>query len=176
MALYYICIAAGLAAWLLIALGSVRKTWNRPADRLHRLQTEGVLMLLFGMLAAWALFDRQWGIDRERTSAFAYWFTHGERGLFWIGQLLLFMAYFLERRPRPGLRPWPSGIRLISMAGIAAGLCGAVLGLFALNPSTWTLPWSWSREWWSLGLIPFAAQYAREGWTVLSEAGTVNNL
>lgn len=176
MALYYICIAAGFAAWLLIASGSIRKTWCRPSDRLQRLQTEGVLMLLFGMFSAWVLFDRQWGIDRERTSAFAYWFTHGERGLFWIGQLLLFMAYFLERRPRPGLSPWPSGIRIFATAGIAAGLCGAVLSLLTPPMSAWPLPWSWSREWWAIGLVPFATQYAREGWLVISESGSTRNL
>jgi len=162
--LYYACIAGCLAPWLMMVAGAIRKTARRPGHRLYRLQMEGLVILLCGMAAAWILFDRHFGVDRARASSLAYWFTHGERGLFWIGQLLVFMAYFLERRPVPGRPKWPSSVKAVAIAGIVAGLGTAfATAFFTITPNL-ELPWSWAREGWSLGLIPFAAQYTREAW------------
>lgn len=164
MVLYYACIAGCFAPWLLMTAGAVRKTFSRPGHRLYRLQAEGVVILLCGMAAAWVLFDRYFGVDPERSSLLAYWFIHGERGLFWIGQLLLFMAYFLERRPGPGIVPWPPAARTVAMAGIVLGLAWAAAATVLTRSTQMTLPWSWAREGWSLGLIPFSVGYAREAW------------
>jgi len=164
LVLYYVCIGGCFAPWLLMTAGAARKVAGRPGHRLYRLQAEGTMILLCGMAAAWILFDRYFGVDRARSSSLAYWFTHGERGLFWIGQLLFFMAYFLERRPNPRRVPWPTTIKTAASAGILLGLTAAAAATFLIHSPEMTLPWSWAREGWSLGLIPFALPYFREAW------------
>ncbi len=107
-----------------------------------------------------AVLDPVVGFDPMRESAFTYWFDRGEQGLFVIGALLFVLGYFLERRPRPGLEPWPQGRVAASAAWMA--LCLAAAAAFswsgsALDPA----PWSIVRGAFALGLFVFSVHYCR---------------
>ncbi|MBW7863265.1 MAG: hypothetical protein GX580_08930 [Candidatus Hydrogenedens sp.] len=155
-------VAAQLPWWLLLA-GALRKVLLH-SGRLQRLQAEGAAVAAGGMLACWVMFDPTVGVDPARESSLAYWLARGEEGLFLIGMMLVGMGYFLERRPRPGLTPWPRAGKAAAAAAILAGglIALPLSGVDALAGQR--LPWALSRLSWSLGMLPFAAAYLAEAW------------
>lgn len=156
--LYYLCVLALLAPWFILLLGALRRLL-RQGGRLRRLQAEGTAMLVTGSIAKWLVFDVNFGFDRLRNTEWSWWFSRGEIGFFLIGFLLLGMGYFLERRPRPGLEPWPRTGKKLSIAAI---LTGAALGLLAYTFRAYPwfeLPWTAPRILFSLGIYPFAVFY-----------------
>jgi hypothetical protein len=123
------------------------------------MQCEGAVIIVAGMMGSLLLFDPAFGLDAARQGRFAEWYPWGERGLFWIGMLLFGLGFFLERRPRPGLKPWPSAGKALALAGILVGGMAA----FAFREQTLLLghlfPWSPVRIVFSLGAAPFAMLY-----------------
>jgi hypothetical protein len=145
---------------LLLLAGALVKVL-RLNSRLHRLQLEGAAMLTTAMLARWVIFDHNFGIDRYEETLWSYWFDRAEPGLFWMGLLFLMLGFFLERRPRPGLRKWPWAGKAI--AGLAI-LAGAGLSLFAsgnVGLAFLDIPFAVSRLLFLLGLFPFCIGYLR---------------
>ena len=147
-----------LLPWCMLLAGALRKTWAK-SDRLQRMQCEGSVIIVAGMLVSLLLFDTAFGLDAARKSRFAEWYPWGERGLFWIGMLVFGLGYFLERRPRPGLRQWSPTGKAAAFTGILAGGVAAL----ALHGQTrlWgnLFPWSQVRIVYSLGMTPFALFY-----------------
>ncbi len=154
---YHLAEMLFLLPWCLLLAGALRRVWVKP-DRLQRMQGEGAFIILAGMTGALLLLDPVFGFEAAR-GRFAEWYPWGEQGLFWIGMLLLGLGYFLERRPRPGLKPWPSAGKALALAGLLVG--GMVA--FALHGQTLLLghlfPWSPVRMAFSLGMAPFAVLY-----------------
>ncbi|HDP33912.1 MAG TPA: hypothetical protein ENN29_02245 [Candidatus Hydrogenedentes bacterium] len=141
----------------LFLVGAARKTWARPR-RISRLQFEGALIAVSGMIARVIVFDPMFGRDPLRETAFAYWFSRGEAGLFAIGIILFGLGFFLERRPRPGLSPWPR--RYARAAWLCALLCIPVAGLFVYKAaSIGDMPWSMARAGFLWSLFAFALLY-----------------
>jgi hypothetical protein len=156
--LYYAIVLLALAPWGMLFLGALRAV-RRRGGRLRRMQVEGAALILAGSLAKWMVFDPLFGFDRLRSAIWSYWFARGEVGFFLIGLLLFTLGFFLERRPRPGLIPWPSTVKSVCITGI---LLGAGLGLLAFKWSQYPwlhLPWTLPRVVFSLGMFPFAAGY-----------------
>ena len=110
---YHVAEFLYLLPWCLLLTGALRKACAR-ADRLQRMQCEGAAMIVAGMAGSLVLFDRAFGLDAARQGRFAEWYPWGEHGLFWIGMLLFGLGCFMERRPRPGLKPWPPARKLDS--------------------------------------------------------------
>ncbi len=147
--------------WWLVLAGALRKLFVMPR-RLQRMQAEGAAILAAGMLMRWAAWGRDFDMDPERAASFAFWMARGEEGLFFIGAILFAVGYFLERRPLPGLTPWP---RAGKTAAVAAILVSGGAGLLLLGRGTFfgmTFPWEPARVMWSLGAYPFAAGYLAE--------------
>lgn len=133
----------------------------RANTRLHRLQVEGAAMIVVGMAARWLIFDPHFGIDRYEEQLWSYWFDRAEVGSFAIGLLFLMLAFFLERCPRPGLRPWSWAGKIVVVGGI---LGGTLLSLFAarhLGLAFFDVPYPESRLLFLLGLFPFCIGYLR---------------
>ena len=155
---YHLAEILFLMPWILLLAGALRKAWLRP-DRLQRMQCEGTVIILAGMLAALLLFDAAFGLDAGRKSRYTEWYPWGEQGLFAIGMLLFGLGHFLERRPRPGLKPWSSAGRAAALAGILSGGTAA----FVVHEHTHLLgvlfPWTPARVAFSLGMAPFALLY-----------------
>ena len=158
---YHLAELLFLLPWLLLLAGALRRVMARP-DRLQRMQGEGSFIVVAGMLGGLLLFDAAFGLDAARKTRFAEWYPWGERGLFWIGLLLFGLGFFLERRPRPGIRKWPPAGKAVALAGILAGGVAA----FALHGHTHLLgclfPWSPFRAAFSLGMAPFALLYVAD--------------
>lgn len=162
MLAFFGAVAAQLPWWLLLA-GALRKAFLHPR-RLQRIQAEGAAMAAGGMLACWVMFDPTIGVDPARESSLAPWLARGEGGLFLIGMMLLGVGYFLERRPRPGLTPWPQAGKAAAAAAILAGALVALPLAGGDVLAGARLPWALSRLSWSLGMLPFAAAYLAEAW------------
>jgi hypothetical protein len=144
--------------WLMLLVGSVRKVYGSN-DRLQRLQVEGAFLIFSGMLVSWIFFDKTLGRDPDREGRFAFWYENGEHGLYWIGLLLFGLGEFLERRPRPGLKPWLRTGKVLACAGILSGVIAAVyFHGEALFLDSW-YAWNPARMVFSLGMLPFASVY-----------------
>jgi len=156
---YHLAEALFLLPWIALAAGALRKTWLKP-DRLQRMQSEGASIVLAGMFVAFLLFDASFGLDAQHKSRFTEWYPWGERGLFWIGMLLFGLGFFLERRPRPGLKPWSPAGRAAAFVAILVGAFAsfALLGQVQMLGSVF--PWSPARMAFSVGMVPFALLYA----------------
>jgi hypothetical protein len=155
--LYHVAELLFLLPWCLFLAGALRKVWVK-SDRLQRMQCEGAAIILAGMTGALLLFDPAFGFEEARRR-FAEWYPWGERGLFWIGMLLLGLGYFLERRPRPSLKPWSAAGKALALAGILGGTVAA-LALHGRDDLLGCLfPWSPVRIVFSLGMSPLAVLY-----------------
>ena len=160
--LYYICILVLLAPWFLLLRGAIRLL-RRNGGRLRRLQVEGAALLSAGSVAKWIVFDPNFGFDRLRVEIWSYWFSRGEIGLFLIGLLLFGLGFFLEREPRPALRPWPRIGKIISMTAILSGIALGTVAYIVFGYPWFELPWSAARILFSLGVLPFAIGYVLFG-------------
>lgn len=141
----------------LFLAGAARKTWARPR-RISRLQLEGAVIAVAALLTRLAVFDPMFGVDPEKTGRFAYWFDRGEPGLFAIGLILFGLGFFLERRPRPGLSPWPG--RYTRAAWTSALACIPVALIFVWKASDiGIMPWSMGRTGFLWSLLAFAVLY-----------------
>ncbi len=150
-------IYVSLAPCVALCVGATRKVWAR-SHRIARLQLEGAGLLLFGLLVRLLAFDPVFGLDPGRESRFAFWFDRGEQGLLAIGIILFGLGFFLERRPRPGLTPWPK--RYTRAAWVCMAACVVVAALFWWRRYTpAVMPWSLARTWFLLGLSVFSAGY-----------------
>lgn len=143
---------------LFLVIGALVKV-IRSNVRIRRLQLEGALMMAVGHAAQVVLYDVHFGIDPYGEQRWTYWFDRAEPGLFWIGLLFLGLGYFIERRPRPGVQPWPWIGKLFCAVFILAGLAlsrtaASVLGLAFVD-----LPWTMARVFMVLGLYPFCIGY-----------------
>ena len=156
--LYHTAELVFMLPWLLLLAGALRKVLAR-ADRLQRMQCEGTVIIVAGMLASLLLFDPAIGFDAARQSRFTEWFPWGEHGLFWIGMLLLGLGCFLERRPRPGLKPWPTAGKTVALAGILLGGVAALVLRERTELLGCLFPWSPVRIVFSLGMTPLAVLY-----------------
>ena len=146
-----------LAPCVALCVGAARKVWAR-SHRIARLQLEGAALILFGLLLRLLAFDPFFGLDAGRESPFAFWLDRGEQGLLAIGVILFGLGFFLERRPRPGLTPWPPRYTRAAWACLAA--CVVIAALFAWRRYTpGVMPWSLARTWFLLGLSVFSAGY-----------------
>ena len=162
MALLYASIVIFQAPGLMLLIGALSKL-VRMNSRLHRVQFEGAVMMVAAMLASWIIFDVHFGVDPYRLETWSEWFERGETGLFYIGLLFVLLGFFLERRPRPGLRPWPFAGKLLAGVSILLGIvlsrvAAAYLGLAFLD-----LPFSMPRMLFLFGLFPFCLGYMATG-------------
>jgi hypothetical protein len=155
---YYLIVLLTQAPWLLLLAGAVLRI-RHHGGRLRRLQLEGTLLLLGGMVAALVMYDPHVGLDRYRTFSWGLFFDRAENAAFWIGILFFALGYFLERRPRPGLRTWPvAGKAISAIAILAFGLLGLAVNQNISLP--WIdLPWPLGRLVFGLGCYPFAIGY-----------------
>ncbi len=147
----------------LFLVGAAHKTWLHPT-RTSRLQLEGALIAFTGMIVRVIVFDPMFGRDPLRETSFSYWFSRGESGLFAIGVILFVLGFFLERRPRPDLTPWPQ--RHTLAAWIWAGACFPT-ALFAswLAREMDAMPWSVTRAGFAWSLLAFALVYCYMAFT-----------
>ncbi len=173
--LYHLAELVFMLPWLLLLAGAVRKACAR-ADRLQRMQCEGTVIIVAGMMGSLLLFDPAFGFDAARQSRFTEWYPWGERGLFWIGMLLSGLGLFLERRPRPGLKQWSS----TGKAAALAGILGAGMVAFAFRGHTELLghlfPWSPVRIVFSLGMTPLAVLYFLDAFQNGPQSGDAETL
>jgi hypothetical protein len=155
---YYLCVLLIQAPGWLVLFGAVRLA-RRGGGRLRRIQVEGALFIVIGSLAKWIVYDPNFGIDRLSISRWSPWFTRAETGAFCIGVLLFVLGFFLDRRPRPGLTPFPKSGRIISKVAILTGiLAGTVTYIWSQYP-WFSLPWDKPRIFFCLGALPFAFFY-----------------
>ena len=161
-ALFYLCVLALLAPYWLLLVGAVRRVLIRNG-RLRRLQAEGAVLLVSGNMGRWIAFDPNIGLDPLTATNWGPWFARGEVGLFLIGLLLIGLGYFLERRPRPGLRPWPSRPKTIAAMALFSGTALGILAYAWVNYPWFALPWHAPRILFTLGLWPFAVGYLAFG-------------
>jgi hypothetical protein len=163
-----------LLPWCLLLAGALRRVLAKP-DRLQRMQCEGAVIVVAGMLGALLLFDPVFGLEAARRR-FGEWYPWGERGLFWIGMLLFGLGWFLERRPRPGLKRWSPAGKAAALAGILAGGTTAL----ALHGHTHLLgclfPWSPFRIALSLGMAPFAVLYCADAFRNGPQSGDAETI
>ena len=155
----YLVIFIFLMPPLLLLAGALAKTIKSNA-RIRRLQLEGAGMMTAGHVATWIIYDMNFGIDPYGEQRWTYWFDQAEPGLFWIGLLFFGLGYFIERRPRPGLAPWPMAGKIFCVVFI---LFGCALNVFArsnLGLAFVDIPWSIDRVLFLLGLYPFCVGYA----------------
>jgi len=145
---------------LMLLLGALVKVL-RANMRLHRLQLEGAAMLVSGMLARWLIFDPNFGIDRYEEATWSYWFDRAEPGLFFMGLLFLLLGFYLERRPRPGLRKWPLAGKIVVGLAILGGTALSVLASKILGLAFLSVPFEAWRLFFLLGLFPFCIGYLR---------------
>ncbi len=155
---YYVCVLAVLAPWFVMLLGAWLRV-RRRGGRLRRLEVEGAVMAAIGTVAKWVVYDTHFGFDRLRVEHWSYWFSRGEVGFFAIGVILFGLGFFLGRRPRPGLVPWPRIGRRLAAAGILSGIAFGLVAYFMRAYPWFELPWSTGRILFSLGVLPFAIGY-----------------
>ncbi len=157
----YFAVLTGLYMSLLpcglLLVGAARKTWRYP-KRIARMQLEGAAIIVIGMVTRFIVFDPLFGADPGRETSFAYWFERGESGLFAIGIILFALGFFLERRPRPDLTPWPQQYK--QAAWIWAAVCCPIALLFVWRArSLGPMPWSLTRAGFAWALLAFALLY-----------------
>jgi len=145
---------------LMLLAGALVKL-ARANTRIHRLQVGGAGILCAGMLGRWIIFDPNFGVDRYEQYLWSYWFDRAELGAFAIGLLFLMLAFFLERRPRPGLRPWSKAGKLLVAGGILGGTLLSMLAARHLGLAFLDVPYPESRLFFLLGLFPFCIGYLR---------------
>lgn len=148
--------------WWLLLWGAVRRV-RRRGGRLRRLQVEGALILVAGTAAKWLVFDTHFGFDRLNVTLWSYWFSRGEVGVFFIGLLLFGLGFFLDRRPRPGLVPWPRTVKRVCIAALLSGGIAGAVAYILVGYRWFELPWSAARVLFSLGMLPFAIGYVLFG-------------
>jgi hypothetical protein len=156
----YLTVLIFLMPGVLLLCGAVVKLFRHNSG-LHRLQVEGAVMLFAGMFFRWIVLDQNFGIDRYEESSWSYWFINAEPGLFWIGLLFLLLGFFLERRPRPGLRPWPRAGQITVALSILIGSVLCYLAWRHLGLAFLGVPFPISRMFFLLGLFPFCIGYFR---------------
>ena len=161
-ALFYLCVLVLLVPYGILLAGAIRRVLIR-GGRLRRLQVEGAFLLVAGTVSKWIVFDPNIAIDPLRATNWGYWFSRGEIGLFLIGLLLLGLGYFLERRPRPGLRPWPRRPKTIAAMALFTGTALGIMAYAWVNYPWFALPWHAPRILFTLGLWPFAVGYLAFG-------------
>lgn len=162
---YYLCILLLQLPWWLTLLAAMRRL-RRKGGRLRRLQAEGAALIAAGYFAKWMVYDINFGPDRLEITAWSPWFSRAETGLLLIGLLLLGLGFFLERRPRPGMTPWPATVKNVCIAGILSGLVLATVA-WILSAYAWLgLPYSLARVVFTLGCYPFCLGYYMwsKGW------------
>lgn len=148
--------------WLLLLVGAVLRVRNSPT-RVRRLQVAGPLLLLLGIGGSLFLFDGNFGRDPYHVGNWSWFFERMESGVFWIALLTFGLGYFLERRPRPELRPWPTVGKVVS--GLAILIASVLAYYVQKNVSLpWIdLPWHVGRLVFTLGFYPFAVIYLLRG-------------
>lgn len=153
---------------MLLCVGAARKVWA-CSRRIARLQLEGAALVMAGLLLRLLAFDPFFGLDSARESRFGFWFDRGEQGMLAIGIILFGLGFFLERRPRPGLDPWPA--RYTRAAAGCLGACVLVALVFLWRGyAPGPMPWTLARTWFLLGLAVFAAVYCRMAFLRPAEA------
>jgi len=154
----YLLIAVLCAPWVLFLAGALVKV-RHHGTRIMRIQAEGAAMIVVGTIAKWIIFDPNFGIDRYQEAWWSYWFDRGETGLFIIGLLLLLTGYFLERRPRPGLKPWPVAGKIVSALFILFFSGLALAAAWYIDLPWVDPPWSEERMLFMAGFVPMAIGY-----------------
>jgi hypothetical protein len=159
--LYYAFIILAHVPWILLGGGAWIK-WRLRNARLIRLQLEGAAILFVGTLAGWLVFDPNFGLDAYKTEDWSMWFERGATGAFWIGLLFFFLGFYLERKPRRNMKPWPAVEKAVALFSIIGA---GVLAFFAnrqLGPESFVdVPWPLSRMLFTYGFLPFAISYLR---------------
>lgn len=155
---YYLLVVLALGPWLLLVAGAFRRVRIR-GGRLRRMQAEGAALAVIGALARWAAFDPRLANGYAAEGTWPYWLSRGELGLAGIGLMLFALGFFLERRPRPGIHPWPETGKRVA-AGSILGAAAFSLALALLSEEAWLgLPWGPGRILFSFGCYPFAMLY-----------------
>lgn len=104
--LLYAVAYMSLVPCILLLAGALKKSaacWCR----ISRLQLEGCIIVTATMFFQMFFSGYLKALDASGGSTFYYWFSRGAYGLYSVGAILFFLGFFLERRPRPGLSPWP---------------------------------------------------------------------
>lgn len=156
--LYHLILLVLQLPWILLLAGALLRL-RHGGGRLRRLQVEGAAIIVVGAAAAVAMYHPQVGYDRFGVSTWGEFFDRAEMAAFAVGLMFFGLGYFLERRPRPGLRPWPLVGKAVSSVAI---LIFAVLGLVVHRNVAlpWIdLPWPLGRLVFGLGCFPFAIGY-----------------
>ena len=150
------------APWLLLFAGAVLRL-RRQSSRVRRLQFAGSVLLLAGVGGTLFLFDPNFGRDPYHVGNWSWFFERMESGTFWIGLMTFGLGYFLERRPRPGMRPWAIAGKLVAVLAI---LGAGALAYYVQNNISLPfidLPWQPDRLIFTLGFYPFAIGYVLRG-------------
>ncbi len=144
--------------WIMMATGAVfrlRYQDNRPV----RFQAWGAVMIIILMAVMLIVFTPHWRLDPDGIKNKTFQFDRMETGFFWIGLIVFFLGYFLERRPDIPSEPWPligKSIALIII--LAAGV--AAIPAYRLVELPWEeVPWSVARLVLTFGFYPFSVGY-----------------
>ncbi len=159
---YYLLITLTHLPWLLLMIGAVLRL-RRQTSRVRRLQFAGPLLLLAGVFGSLFLFDPNFGRDPYHVGNWSWFFERMESGAFWIGLLTFGLGYFLERRPRPGLRYWSVAGKAFSALAILIAAALAYYVQSVVSPAWLDLPWHPDRIIFTLGFYPFSIGYLLRG-------------
>lgn len=160
-AAYYLFILLAHVPWALFCIGAWIKTRIR-GGRVIRLQLEGGAILLVMTLAGWVVFDPNFGLDAYKTEGWSMWLERASGGAFWIGLLFFFLGFYLERKPRPDLKPLPMVEKVIAVLSIIGAGLVALVANRQLGPESFVdVPWPLSRMLFTYGFLPFAISYLR---------------
>ncbi len=169
MQIYYVFLYGGLviisilvfAVYILLIMGAIKECCWIPG-RISRLQLEGAIIMFLGTVGRWIVLDPAIGIERLQSEDWTYWFNRGETGLYLVGLILFGLGFFLSRRPRPGLKPWDSGIKRWAIMTFVVLLGLGILLWFYLNARWFNFAWGYWRVLFSIALYPFAIGYLKQ--------------
>ncbi len=144
--------------WILVVVGSVFRLRYRDS-RPVRFQALGAVMIVILSTVMFIVTNPQWGLDPDGLQNLTYQFDRAETGFFWIGIIVFFLGYFLERHPDLPSEPWPFiGKRIALIIILAAGVAAIPANRMLEMP--WEgLPWSVARLTFTLGFYPFSLGY-----------------
>ena len=154
----YVFILLGLLPATLCFAGALLRL-KRARHRTWRFELIGASFMVVAVFSRWLVTDPNFGLDPYELSDFTYTFKRAEGGAFFIGLLIFGCGFFLERRPGPGLRPWPWLARVVGWAAILLFGSLALVAQWYISLPWLDLPWGIGRYLFMLGLLPFAATY-----------------
>ena len=144
--------------WLMLTLGAAFRLRYHDSKPV-RFQALGAVMIVILMAVMLIVFTPYWGLDPDGTKNVLFQYDRLETGFYWIGLIVFFLGYFLERRPDKPAEPWPLIGKSIALIIILAAAVAAV-PVYRLFELPWeNMPWSSARLVLTLGFYPFSTGY-----------------